>query len=249
MHALALAPSARFSTPWTPASLGASLLALWDAERSDLVTRSGGAVSSWQDVVGGYEAAQAAGGAQPGYSAGGFNGRPVIVGDGIDDELSLGAIPGPLQLTTAPCEYWAVVDQTAPAGDTSPRYIVRCGVNSSVNSRGLLRVVVGGVNRAQLLCGDGATITATNTAVDLSGRHVVRAVVDGTNIRVDVDGVAGVAVACAPASTASRMRLMANSSTTAGNFWQGGLNLTAVTSLLSDVQAAAFLAYLTARIG
>ena len=51
---------------WSPFALGSDLFACWDAERSDLITHVGGAVSSWKDIVGGYDVVQAVGAAQAG---------------------------------------------------------------------------------------------------------------------------------------------------------------------------------------
>jgi hypothetical protein len=51
----------RKASRWTPLKLGTSLLAWWDAERTDLITQASGLVSSWKDAVGGYDAVQAAG--------------------------------------------------------------------------------------------------------------------------------------------------------------------------------------------
>src|SRR5262245_31893093 len=75
--------------PFTPASLGASLLAWWSADRGDLITQSGGVVSSWKDSVAAYDCT-AAGSVQPAYSATGWKGAsPGITFDGVDDCLTL----------------------------------------------------------------------------------------------------------------------------------------------------------------
>src|SRR5688500_3331977 len=71
--------------------LGASLLAWWTADRADLITLSGSQVTSWKDVVAGYDVVQGVGGSRPLWSATSFNGAPSLTFDAIDDELTLGS--------------------------------------------------------------------------------------------------------------------------------------------------------------
>ena len=75
---------------WTPAALGLSL-ALWlDADDSSTITLNGSTVSQWRDKSGnGRHASQATVAKQPAYSATGFNNKPRILFDGIDDTLAI----------------------------------------------------------------------------------------------------------------------------------------------------------------
>ena len=235
---------------WSPLDLGPSLFAWWDAERADLITQSGGAVSSWKDVVSGYEAVQAIGASKPSYGATSFGGRPGITGDGVDDELTLAPVPAGIPTGSAPCELWAVVDQQALPADTTGRQVLTYGQFSATN-RLLVRNVSGGANRSALSVGNGSTgVGTTNTSVDFSGRHIMRAVISSSAIKLIVDGIggAGAGVPVVPATTTERLRLFASASPAATGFWQGALNTVLFTDLLSDGVVARLYANLLRRL-
>ena len=75
-------------TQWTPALIST---ALWlDATDSSTITLNGSTVSEWRDKSGNSRhASQSTAANQPTYSATGFNSRPTIQFDGINDELNL----------------------------------------------------------------------------------------------------------------------------------------------------------------
>lgn len=225
-----LFPALGYPSLWTPLALGSSLLAWWDAERSDLITQAGGLVSSWRDVVGGYDAVQAVGGSQPIWSATSFNGRPGITGDGTDDELTLAPVPAAIPIGANACEMWAVVSQAALVADATLRMAFSYG-NTTATARNIQRVVDTGNNRARGNSGDGASARSSlNTAVDFSTRHVVRLRIDLTAFQCDVDQQAGAVSATASNTASSRLRFFASAAATAANFWNGGVN----TGLLVD---------------
>lgn len=233
---------------WTPQALGASLLGFWDAERADLITRPGGAVSSWKDAVAGYDLAQAVGGAQPSYNATGFNSRPVVTFDGVDDFLNLESVPFPTGANAA--EIWVLGDQTALAADTGDRTAFTYGGAGATTRVANYRRVVSGANRAAGAVGNGVTgIFPTNASIDFSGLHVARLVSDGANTRIDADGVAGGALAVVPSVAATRTRMGSSTTLTPGNFWQGGISAVLVTGPLSAAQSTALLGYLKQRGG
>lgn len=232
---------------WTPASLGSSLLAWWDAEHADRITRSGGLVSSWTDVVGGYTLTQATEAAKPTYSATSFNGQAGITADGTDDELT-GAFPGSFPTGATAGEIWVVTDQQSLGADSSNnRYAVAIG-NANAAGRALYRGGNGITNRLTTIVGDGAGKTSQLTTADFSGRHVIRSIADGTNIYAEVDGVRSVATACVPATTGSRVRVFANASSTAGSFYAGAHCAVLFTSLLSAPQATQMYTFLNRRL-
>ena len=83
---------------WTPAQI---TTALWlDADSPSSITLNGSTVSQWNDKSGnGRHATQATAANQPAYSATGFNGKPAVAFDGINDyivtnaaDYSVGAI-------------------------------------------------------------------------------------------------------------------------------------------------------------
>lgn len=234
------------ATGWSPAALGASLLGWWDAERSDKLSLSGSAVTSWTDLVGGYVASQAISASKPIYSATSFNNRPGLTFDGLDDELTLASVPFPTG--AAACEIWKAIDQTALAADTTTRNLFSFGGGTGATARRLRRDVLGGVNRALMATGDGATAIGPNNAnVDFSGRHVVRGIVGAPTVEIHVDGVTGGTSNVVSATGAVRTRIGASDATTPGGFMQGVVSAVLVTAPLTAPEAASLYAYLNAR--
>lgn len=233
---------------WAPGALGSSLLAWWDAERTGLITQTAGAVSSWRDIVGGYNCVQATGAAQPIWSATGFNSRPVVTFDGTDDELTLTTVPAGIPTAAAPSELWGVFDQTALVADTTVRHAFNIGSGAASTARALSRSVVTATNRANVIAGNGTNITVPNTSAAFSGRHVVRGIVDGTTAYCELDGNLSSGTASVPTTATNRLRIGATSSTSATLFWQGGINTVLVTSLLTTTQADLLRAYLNRRL-
>lgn len=236
------------SNGWTPAALGASLLGFWDAERDDLITQSGGTVSSWRDAVAGYDAVQATGSLKPVYSATSFNNRPGLTFDGVDDYLELGSQPFPSG--ASPSEIWVLANQTALVADTTGRRAFSYGSGAN-DRRDLMRSVVATANRVAVAVGDGLTTNFTaSPAVDLSGLHVMRAVISATASNAEADGTAGSALAVVPATAATRVRIGASASGASGaSVWQGVQSVALVTAPLTTAQAAQLLTYLKARGG
>lgn len=230
---------------WTPADLGASLLAWWDAERPDLITRDGGGlVSSWRDVVGGYNAVQATGTKQPIWSATSFNGRPGVTFDGVDDELTLATAPVSFPAGATPCEMWGLADQQSLPASAVTRAIASYGSTGGADSRSLCRTVTTGVNRAFTI----ATSNGANNLVDFSGRHVERNIVTGTNVTCEVDGIAGPPTAVVPATVATRFRVGAQANPTAVTLWQGPISAVLITSILTAGQSTQLYAHLNGRL-
>lgn len=208
---------------WTPRNLGPSLLlGWWTADRSDLITRSGSQVTSWKDVVAGYDVVQAVSGARPLYSATSFNGAPGITFDGIDDELTLGSAPFPSGSNGG--EIWALVNQASLVADTGVKYIASYGTGGANNARGLSRAVVTGVNRASAEAGNGsAVVSAVDASVDFSGRHVLRGVFSATAAAISVDGGSSTSAAVIPSTGTTRVRFGARTSTTPTNYFGGAM--------------------------
>ena len=77
------------TTVWNPSMIST---ALWlDAADTSTVTTVSGAVSQWNDKSGnGRNATQGTAGSRPAYSSTGFNSRPGVSFDGIDDFMSIG---------------------------------------------------------------------------------------------------------------------------------------------------------------
>lgn len=176
-------------------------------------------------------------------------GRPGVAFDGADDELTLASVPFPSG--GDPCEVWALVDQTALTTDTTSRYLFSYGSGNANNTRRFLRNVSGN-SKAQVTIGDGAgsgTSLSAGAAGEFLGKAVVRFVVDGANIRVDLNGVVGTPGPLVPNTAGGRTRLGALATTSAIAFWQGIVAAILVTGSLSADQAASLTAYLKTRGG
>jgi len=231
--------------PWTP--LAVSPYAWWDASRSDLITRDGSnLVSSWKDIIAAYDLTQGTGSARPTYSATGFNGFPVVTGDGLDDELTSGTFPAGIPTGATACEWWWLVDQQVLVGDTAVKFIGGVGGGTLATSRALRRTVNVGVNRANLI--DSSTSQLANTNVDFSGRHVVRSIATGTDIDLEVNGTPAVLTARVSAVGTERVRFFAAPTiSTASSFFAGGIVAAICTPILSAGNAALMYAYLNQR--
>lgn len=239
-----------FSQPytWTPAQLGASLLGWWDAERADLITQSSGAVSSWKDIVGAYDAVQATGASKPTYSATSFNGRPGVSFDGIATELTVSSYPATFPTGATAGEMWIATDQQAIGSDATFRTAVSLG-NLTTGSRALGRNNSSSTSRVNIRNGDGATTqNSTVTTINFSGRHVARGIVNGTTIYGEIDTVRAAGTASVPATVGTRVRLGAGSAGSAASFWTGIHNSILITGSLTTTQASQLYGYLNRRL-
>jgi len=228
----------------TPLGLGVALYEWWSAARTDLVAISSGLVSSWRGVKLGANAAQATGAAQPTWQSAGFGGRPAIAFDGSDDNLRFESMAG-LPSGATPCEEWYAVSQQNVPALTSSTYLGASGGSANNNSRAIVRAVVSGVNRARAVDSQGAAGAAvTQSVTDFIGRHVVRAIYDGDDITIEVDGIAAIPVASVPSIGTARVTFGANNASTAASFGQVAIADRLFTALLSASQAALMYRYL-----
>ena len=216
----------------------------WDAEDASKLTLVGSEVSAFASSKNNYSAVQTVSTARPIYGATSFNGRPGVTFDGIDDELTMTGV-GAFPVGVAPCEMWALIDQTTPAATSgSLRAFSYGGADSG--GRSLYRGVGSGVNRARTIV--GGTLSPDGS-IDFTGKHVVRSVVTGTTLRTDVDGIVGTSIAVVPVTLSQRLRMGASAGSGAASFLGFVGNFFAITDLLNDTQAADLTAYLKARGG
>lgn len=198
-----------------------STLAWWDAAYGVSLVSS--AVSAWNDRKNGYSATQGVSSARPTYSATGFNGYPVVTGDGTDDELTLAPVPDGIPTGASPSKFLLVVDQLTSAADTAGKSIFSVG-NGINTARRVNRVVATGTNRVQALVGTGAAnATAQQGTVDFSGRHVVLATFTASGVIIEIDGTATTETAGIPSTANNRLRLFANDVNAAGGFANVGI--------------------------
>lgn len=233
---------------WSPASILGGPYAAFDPYQANSLQLSGGAVATWSSLVNGLAPAQALGASRPVFGFSPFNSQQIVTPDGVDDQLTHTGIPAGFPTGATPFEIWVIWNQTKLVADTGDRCAIAWGGGGNNFHCGVYRGVVSGVNRARLFVGTGtATALAHNTVVDFSGRHVVRAVVDGTSIRVDVDGVAGTPVAAVPNIGNTLLRLFCHSINTV-SFGAGDFSGIWVTPLTSARDAAFMYDYCNRRI-
>jgi len=232
---------------WTPVNLGGALLAWWDAEVPTSFITVGNAVTTWVDLVASYAATQSVADAKPTWSATGFNNRPGVTFDGVDDELTLASQP--FGSGAVDREVWLAADQVALVADTGSRAAFSFGGNASTNSMSLRRAVVTGVNRIASIVGSGAGATTVFANGEWNGRGVIRSQVRPTATTTSKIGeVAGTPSAVVPAIGTTRARIGAVPNDTAAAFFQGIMSAIIVTSPLSAAQAIELGAYLSRRI-
>lgn len=235
--------SARSATPLT--ILGSLLVGWWDAGRSDLITHDGSnLVSSWKDVIGGYDLTQGTAGAKPVYSATSFGSRPGVTFDGADDYLRLASTPASFPVGNATSEIWLCGDQTIDKAVATSVNAFTYG--ATTHSRAVRRTVASADNRANVTA-SGAS--ASNTNGVWFGRHYVRGIfVDGA-INPHLDGVAGSNGAATLATTASSITMGANNSSTAGSFFGGVIDQVLVLNAAPTAdQVTALNTYFAARL-
>lgn len=230
--------------PTTPITvLGASCLGWWHCDNASLITQVAGAVSSWKDVVAGYDAAQATGASQAIYSATSWNGAaPGITFDGTDDFFTLASQPFPALALTA--SIFVVVDQTCLVADTATRCIASYGDNAGATQRRLSRRVITGANVVTAQ----SSSSLSDATGDFSGRHYIRALYTPTFTFAGLDGTMSAGVAVVPATGTTRFRIGATVSDIVAAFFKGVIREVVVTGALSAQQVTDINAYLASRV-
>lgn len=250
LGSLKLPPGGQAVAAYDPLeALGASLLAWWDAEHTDLLTiGGGGAVSAWEDKVGGLTPVQATGSSQPIYDDTAVNGRPALSFDGIDDFLLLGTPTG-LPTGANPCEIWALIDQTNTPADTTSRRLVSYGGLNSRTSRRINRQVISSENRFRCAAGTTQGPSVFVDAVgDFSGISVVRGIITGADIYAELNGSLAGPVAFVP-TTADLGITIGAFEGGVSTYLQGLIASILFTNLLTTPQADELRAYLMQRGG
>lgn len=231
---------------WTPFHLGDALLGYWDAEDSASLSLAGSAVTAWADRKGGYAPAQATAGNRPVFSATGFNGRPCVTFDGVDDYLEMTPAPAVFPTGSDPCEIWVLVDQTLPGATTGVTSIAGYGSNAAQRQIG--RTSISGVSRGRATVGLGSSNTSINdSAVDFTGIHILRCRFSPTTAALFMDSNAATSIDLIPATSATRFRIGATGIDLVGAYWSGTINSIFITTPLSVDQALQGLAFLKGR--
>lgn len=234
------------ANPWTPAKLGADLLGFWDAENFNFLAIVAGAVSAWADsTANAYTVTQATAGLRPLYAAAGFNGRPAVVFDGIDDFLRLASTPFPIGAVGS--EIWGLASQNLPDVTVGTTALMSYGANSGIAGvRRIGRAMASGVSKAN---GNAGTPVVDAGNIDYVGNHLVRFAVTPTQSILSVDGIANAPTANVPATTAANVTFGASGIAAPTQFWNGAVNAIIITNPLTDANAALLTAYLKNRGG
>lgn len=220
--------------------LGTDLIAWWDADSSywganGAMTIATG-VSSWKDIVAGYDMVQATGAAQPAFSATNFNGNPCVAGDGLDDNLTCtdAALLAALATGTTANELWLVAQNDTPGATTTLQLAFGYGGSGTNTGRQIGRFGSGGAVRGRSLIGDGATGQVMDSlSSDLSARYLENCQVGAAAASITINGIADGSLSVVPSTQASRVRLFASSGTSAGAFYQGKIVAAMFTKALS----------------
>jgi hypothetical protein len=213
------------------------VIALWDAERTDLITIATG-VSAWVDSKSALSVTQATGASQPVWSATSFGGGASLAFDGVAQTLAL-TLAGQFPAAGEPGELWCVCSNTADSADAGLRNAVTYGSGSGATNRSIIRAIATNV-RVRGVVGDG-TVVANATAsatTNFVSRHVIRLRVGLTVATLFIDGRPATSIVVTPNTTATRIRIGSTPATTPLLFWQGNINLVAVTRLLSAPEVA-----------
>lgn len=229
---------------------GNTVIADFDAERDDLLTKDGsGVVTTMAEVVDGVALTQGTSSQRPVWSATGFNGRPGLAFAASSSRfLSLSGVPSTFPTGSVGCEIWAVVDvQVTLAAATIFSY----GGSGGFTQRSLQIVTVGGLNVARATVGTGVSPVVSSTASNaypLMGRHVVRGIFTATDVTVEIDGHAGPTVSAVPATGTGFARMGSTSGTTPASFPTLTVNRAVVTRSLTTDEADAFRLQLQQRL-
>jgi hypothetical protein len=233
---------------WTPFRLGASLIAWWDAERTDLITQSGGLVSSWKDAVSAHNLVQSSGSVKPAFSATSFNGRPGLTFDGTDDAIAMASLPAAFPTGANPSWLWGVVEQNRPDADTLNGDILQYGSSSTTAlTRRILRARSSAVSSLAASTGDGTTTTSTLSSPTFNGRHVVVGKVSATDVTARMDATSGTPAAKVSNTTASQA-LRVGAAVNGGDFWLGVISAVLVTLPLGAADEARMFDYFNRRL-
>ncbi len=203
---------ARAPTPWAPWNIPRSQRPLYlsAADEGGLLVQSGGVVSSWTGRHGGL-AFTATG--NPAYSATGLAGAyPAVSGDGVGAYLTAAATTG-LPTGTASCVIAGLVNVQ---GDVQGRIITYGGTSGSTARR----LSVGG-GLAQVA--SGALFADDDIDSTLRPRVLV-GILTATTAILRIDGVEVERMTgTLPSTGTTRVRLFADTATTAANFLAGSI--------------------------
>lgn len=240
-----------------------SPITVFDAEAAAQLALTGATVNGWTAAGSAPVPLLEVSGSGPQYSAAGFNGRPVVTGNGTSQYLHVGVVATPgalngLPATSTPCEIWAFVNQPDADTVTNVRFIGGWGaeLTNDQRARSIYKERVSTIASLRVAVGTGTAAqypVRTPAANGFVGRHVVHAIIEATQGTSEIDGVAGTPVAAVPNTTLGRFRLFANPANSGGNavqhFGNFGINAFYVMPILTADRRTSMRRYGNVRAG
>lgn len=227
-------PAARFFTSpatWTLATLGAALVAWWNADdhgTANMTDDGSGLISAWKDRVGALSLT-AATTARPTWAATSFNSAyPGVTGDGVANVLNLSATTG---LPTGSTEGWIFLLASC-VSNANLEGLFGYGANITNQSRNFFK---NSTNKG-LYSVSGNQVT--DTAISIVGPHILATKFTSTTIFPFVDGAATTPASAAVAlnTNTTRVRMFANMATTAAQFSALTISKAVITTALTTAQ-------------
>jgi hypothetical protein len=222
------------ATLWTPAVLGASLLAYWSADdhgTANMTDDGAGVISTWKDSVGALTTTAALT-VRPTWAATSFNSAYAgVTFDGSNDRMNVASV-GSLPVTTVASEIHALVDQTVAGATAGIKRLFAYGSGAANGARSLVRVPISNVNRLRVY--DGTVTLMTDTIHDFSGPHIVGGRFSAATATAWFDGKATNPASAAMAFSTGTTGTTIGSTVSAAEFWTGVERYIFVTAVLSD---------------
>lgn len=205
----------KWNLEFTPRSI--SDLALWlDASNESTVTRSSGQVTAWQDKSGnGNDLTQGTSSNQPLFQENWFNGRPTVLFDGTDDNLTLGS---QLIATGDQWDAFVVLDNLNAGADDD--YILSQWLSTAGNRTIFLFHRESGL---EAFNGSTGAQPSGSTTLVSNKPYIFGSSYDGTNLAVHINGQQDASIS-AGAMTLSDIPLYLWSSSQSTRFWNGNVS-------------------------
>lgn len=230
-------------TGFTPTSLGATVVAYWDADdhgTARMTDAGAGVISAWQDKTAGLSLT-AATTARPTWTATAFNnGRFAgITCDGVANNLRAAATTG---LVTGTTDGWVFALEQAVSSATTYAIV---GYGDSANANGT-RQLSKQTNDTQQT--GNATVNLNDSGRTVAGPHVIAGNWNSTTISAFLDDapVSRVSAAASSNTSTTRTTFCGSQAASPANFYSGVLRYVIVTSALTVTQRqqlSAWLAY------
>lgn len=226
---------------FSPLALGDKLVAWWDAEEYASLTLASGLVTTWAPKIGAGNYTQATTTNKPAYDATGFNGRPCVTFDGVDNFMAQASGVGPFPTGASIDHEIFILEQNDTAdADTAGDIFFTFGGATQATCVRMSRAVSGGNMRRTFSVGSGAAgVVATETTVARAVPHLFSARIYAGGAAMAVDKRAEQVISVAHSISSSRARLGSSEATSPGSYANTRLNSIILTTALTAAERAA----------